>query len=674
MHNISDAEDDLPGTSGTELADFPGAAGTKIQEHKGRIRALRSVYNSAAPINRTLPVELLMEIFSRVHPVDFSRRRGMFMLRICRFWTDVLYRTPQFWSNVLAKHHVLTSLSDRKLERFRVALKYSGTRPLSLSFRALPIPLAELLCLHADRITALHVDINIGVEGLDMLLEAKVPVLERLSITPWTSPWVIYWRSGRHSSEYARLPNITALPALRSIRVASGHFTDSIASSTLCHVDLIGCWCPACKAGRPDDQFRHLLRTLAQCTSLETLRLKRCIPSSPMARERRLPGSTILPRLRHLEVHDFGSGVSTLLAHLIFPTSTSLELKVGDGFILPEPFDIRTLHAVASADHVSFDFRQYSWSHSRPPCYIMDAYVQGRRLLKMSSADYSRSNTADKFAFYSLYIEDIANIFGSTSRVTSLDVRGIKHRRPGEDTPYPTENVLNRWTALLRSFPCLTQLAIGSESDDFALILEALSQPQSEGATACLCPSLRALSGVWNFVSSWPWVDKNGLEKTHGENMSQAGDEGTNGRSIGRCPSNGLAISSTEARDWRWRSNRILTMREIAGSHVETEDPVTWLPYGIAETRAFAARIAPFLSRRAASGAAPLKELRIGVREVRVYHSDDVRDQEYLRRHLPAEPLESRLATLLDGLVEHVAVTKIGPFADRILRYVIRYL
>ncbi|TFK91298.1 hypothetical protein K466DRAFT_596216 [Polyporus arcularius HHB13444] len=260
VHNISDAEDALSGTSGTELADFPGAAGTKIQEHKGRIRALRSVYNSAAPINRTLPVELLMEIFSHIHPVDFSRRRGMFMLRICRFWTDVLYRTPQFWSNVLAKHHVLTSLSDRKLERFRVALKYSGTRPLSLSFRALPVPLAELLRLHADRITALHVDINIGVEGLDMLLEAKVPVLERLSITPWTSPWVIIGGAGDippsthdfptsrpflHSGASVWLPDISPTPSLHphcvtSISSAAGARRVRLAalttSSDICYV------------------------------------------------------------------------------------------------------------------------------------------------------------------------------------------------------------------------------------------------------------------------------------------------------------------------------------------------------------------------------------------------------------------------------------------------------
>ncbi|RPD56547.1 hypothetical protein L227DRAFT_578745 [Lentinus tigrinus ALCF2SS1-6] len=41
----------------------------------------------------------------------------------------------------------------------------------------------------------------------------------------------------------------------------------------------------------------------------------------------------------------------------------------------------------------------------------------------------------------------------------------------------------------------------------------------------------------------------------------------------------------------------IRARRDASGVHVETKDSVTWLPYGVSETRMFTERIAPLLSR-----------------------------------------------------------------------------
>ena len=156
---------------------------SKIQEHKKRIRGFRSLYNSVTPINKTLPVEVLMTIFVHIQP-RLNRRRGMSILCVCRYWTAVLHNTSEFWANLLATYQDVTHLPDWKLDRLRMALNNSEPRPLRLLFRGLPVQLAELLCLHAGRIAELHVDIAKCLDGLNILLETDMRVIERLSITP----------------------------------------------------------------------------------------------------------------------------------------------------------------------------------------------------------------------------------------------------------------------------------------------------------------------------------------------------------------------------------------------------------------------------------------------------------------------------------------------------------
>ncbi|RPD56548.1 hypothetical protein L226DRAFT_567644 [Lentinus tigrinus ALCF2SS1-7] len=326
VQGIPEIEDGSPRVQNSALqggVDSPGGTAiSRIQECKTRIRALRFLYNSAAPINHAFPVELLMEIFTYLQPTDFNRCHGAFILRVCRLWTDVLYNTPQFWANVLALYHDISLISDRKLDRFRVALEHSFPLRLSLSLPGLAPALAKLLWSHADRISELHVDIAVSVEGLDLLLGKEMPLLDRLVITPKSSHIIFLFTGTLDSRQYAELPYSTLAPALRSIRVARPHFTASVASASLRHIELIRCWCEVCVM-RQGRIFDPLLLALAECVSVETLRITKCLPGHGRWDEPPRPRCSPalyanLPRLHSLYIDDYPVNISLLLSRLIF--------------------------------------------------------------------------------------------------------------------------------------------------------------------------------------------------------------------------------------------------------------------------------------------------------------------------------------------------------------------
>ncbi len=63
-----------------------------------RVASLSSVYNAAAPINRTLrtlPVELLKEIFANLTPSK-SKCHRFKVLSICRLWRHLILRTSGY--------------------------------------------------------------------------------------------------------------------------------------------------------------------------------------------------------------------------------------------------------------------------------------------------------------------------------------------------------------------------------------------------------------------------------------------------------------------------------------------------------------------------------------------------------------------------------------------------
>ena len=62
----------------------------KIDEYTNRIRSLKSVYNAGALVNRTLPREVLGEIFANLHHREESRDVELRYLHVCRLWRHLI--------------------------------------------------------------------------------------------------------------------------------------------------------------------------------------------------------------------------------------------------------------------------------------------------------------------------------------------------------------------------------------------------------------------------------------------------------------------------------------------------------------------------------------------------------------------------------------------------------
>ncbi|RPD59309.1 hypothetical protein L227DRAFT_168532 [Lentinus tigrinus ALCF2SS1-6] len=74
----------------------------RIDEINKRISSLSSVYNAAAPINRTLPVEIPKEIFANLTPSKFPGH-SFKVLGICRLWRHLILHKPEYWADVLTR-------------------------------------------------------------------------------------------------------------------------------------------------------------------------------------------------------------------------------------------------------------------------------------------------------------------------------------------------------------------------------------------------------------------------------------------------------------------------------------------------------------------------------------------------------------------------------------------
>ncbi|KAI0748904.1 hypothetical protein C8Q74DRAFT_378678 [Fomes fomentarius] len=174
-----------------EEEDPTGISTLGVDELKSRVRALRTLYNTAAPINRYLPAELLMSIFAMLGPTAHrSRRRGVSypkLFRICRFWRTLLLQATEFWASMLATRHDVTHLSARRLRLYEMALQHSCNRALSLSLYRCPERLVDAIIPHAHRIIELEVTTEECTDDpvVNRLLATAMPMLQRLEVTPW---------------------------------------------------------------------------------------------------------------------------------------------------------------------------------------------------------------------------------------------------------------------------------------------------------------------------------------------------------------------------------------------------------------------------------------------------------------------------------------------------------
>ena len=291
------------------------AVRTSISETKSHIRALRFKYNAFASINYSLPPEVLMEVFADVHPAMTSRPHVP-VLRVCRYWRTLLFKTPQFWANLLRLPILYSRNPIWRRGRFKSALELSAPRDLtlSLSFWALDI---DILLPHAHRIASLSLRLESDLESTKNLLEQRLPGLTNLVVfeawTSWLQPLTL------HFHQY---------PNIRSLRLDVDLSYSSIAPCTsLLHLKLTCCMiCPL----DADSSVRPLLAlhdALGLFPNLETLSLTYSLWEGGFHREPpELTKTVYLPRLCRVEIEEVPSYIPQLLSHLAFPSTTALIL------------------------------------------------------------------------------------------------------------------------------------------------------------------------------------------------------------------------------------------------------------------------------------------------------------------------------------------------------------
>ncbi|RPD59316.1 hypothetical protein L226DRAFT_614135 [Lentinus tigrinus ALCF2SS1-7] len=453
----------------------------KIEDYTNRIEALKAVHNSAAAINRKLPRDVLLEVFSQLKPD--RRSAGWYdVLHVCRLWRLLLFRCPAFWTDVLRAPRDLVGVTERSMARLTHFLDLARTRPLELSVIGLPQSAARALSSHARHIVVLEVEGNQrDLALLNSLIDAGLPLLKRLSV------------AHRCDTRNTRaLPPIQLgydkLPCLRSLKMPSqSSYIMSHTFARLSHIELYGCRCRSCQASSVT--YSHMRYTLGRCSALETLELTDlCLKDLPSCGGY---DTVRLPSLRRLDVWDDPGLMPALLADLSLPKTCFVSLnRAATTFesMLPEPEDCPQFYPVKFADKVvvEFDAEEYA---------TLRTYAKDSQLLHMESPGPFRSEgpmpsfSGCESSFFQLVLQ-VADIFAPPNDVTALTLRTAP---PLGDT-IGTHSVALR--KLLGAFPrlfCLDTTAYDGKTD----LLSTLGEVLDIGLYHC--PFLLELRVRWRY-------------------------------------------------------------------------------------------------------------------------------------------------------------------------------
>ncbi|KAI1792329.1 hypothetical protein LXA43DRAFT_1133977 [Ganoderma leucocontextum] len=302
---------------------YGAAARNAISKNKSHVRALRSAYNDAAPINQYLPPEVLMEVFSHVHPAVMPRPRVP-VLRICRYWRQLIFRTPQFWANLLSLPSWKSWNPKYHMGRFQAALARSAPESLTLSVPYSDKDIADILTPHASRLSSFKVGPTwYIVKEMAQVLEQHMPRLTHLIII------VHCWWYSRTSPF-----NLISSPNIQNLELKGTYFYTPVAPyPPLCHLKLKHCTiCPFPMSGSVP-ALCTVHNALEFFPNLETLYMTYSLSDDDLHGNLRalvppeLTKTVHLPRLRHLEIEDIPAYIPLFLSHLDFPSTTSLVLE-----------------------------------------------------------------------------------------------------------------------------------------------------------------------------------------------------------------------------------------------------------------------------------------------------------------------------------------------------------
>ena len=302
------------------------AAHNLVLKAKAHIRALRSEYTAAAPINRLLPPEVLTEVFSHVHPAVVSRGR-VSVLHVCRYWRMIVLKTPQFWANLLSLPMQPSTNPHWCIARFTAALSLSTPRCLTLSLPFWSLDVVDLLIPRASRLASLtiHITFTSGIEWAKRLLEQHMPCLRELVIPNCSQ----YWEDPALTLPLHHYPNICSLQlGLRLYCSLAGP------CASLRHLELTDCTMQVWLTSGDAPSLHSGLAALELFPNLENLFLIRSLSQIEWYEDlRKFIMKTIhLPRLRHLQIEDEAICVQSFLAYAVVPPTTSLTLEISHDF------------------------------------------------------------------------------------------------------------------------------------------------------------------------------------------------------------------------------------------------------------------------------------------------------------------------------------------------------
>ncbi|PIL27011.1 hypothetical protein GSI_10150 [Ganoderma sinense ZZ0214-1] len=482
---------------------YGAVARNAISKNKSHIRAIRSAYNDAAPIHRHLPPEVLMEVFSHVHPATLMPRPRVPVLGVCRYWRRLLFHTPRFWANLLSLPSWKswnTKYHDH-VGRFGAAMALSAPQRLTISIPYCFAFIADILASHAARLSSLRVGRTLyNVASVAQVLEQDMPLLTHLAI--------LYQPCFGKVLTFTL--NLLSYPTLQTLEFEGAHFyTPSAPCTSLRHLKLKHC---TIQPPSSESTLRSLCavhNALRLFPNLETLSLVHSLSEDDhYGYLRPLPELTEtihLPCLRLLELEDLSAYIPLFLSHLMFPSTTALVLEPTD--ILPwsrrplsSPFfpDINPSPSDPGAEcNADLNLCLYlRGARDDERLVRWETHGDGVRPMRVTlptrSSAYLRHDDNDTITLVAYFSREIvAVLFPRPVPATALGVTSLTVQR---FTYFPR----SAWEQLLRELPALRRLecASGGTADTLVKILGKHSEPPGEG-TGFLCTRLAELALGW---------------------------------------------------------------------------------------------------------------------------------------------------------------------------------
>ncbi|PIL27029.1 hypothetical protein GSI_10168 [Ganoderma sinense ZZ0214-1] len=456
---------------------YGAVARNAISKNKSHIRAIHSAYNDAAPIHRYFPPEVLIEVFSHVHPATLMPRPRVPVLGVCRYWRRLLFHTPRFWANLLSLPSWKswnTKYHDH-VGRFGAAMALSAPQRLTISVPYCCTSIADILASHTTRLSFLKVGPTLDdVASVAQVLKQDMPPLTHLAI-------LHQWRPRDVAAFTLNLPSY---PKLRTLEFEGAHFyTPSAPWTSLRHLKLKHY---TIQPPPPESTVHPLCavhNALRLFPNLETLSLVHSLSEEDRngtwwhSRLPELTETIHLPCLRLLELEDIPACISLFLSHLV-----------------DFPFDYRAYRNSPNTELTLCLYRR----GARDAVACWETHGDGVRPVRITLPTSAYLHTKDTVPLIVCFTREIvvtllpapAPAPATPPGVTSLTVQRSTYLHPCV------------WEELLRELPALRRLECisGGAEDDLIDILGKRSEPPgvSEGpGFMFLCTRLAELELGW---------------------------------------------------------------------------------------------------------------------------------------------------------------------------------